>query len=134
MLLRDLVAHAVEKFESAEIHSANVDAELLAGHVLQLNRGEVQAAMLSGLELDESQTKLFTELAARRFAREPLQHPLHRHHSYQYGRNIRRRRCRELRLPDLLRGRCHEKDPTRIIGYSSYGLMQKIRSETIKYR
>jgi release factor glutamine methyltransferase len=74
MLLRDLVAHAVEKFESAEIHSANVDAELLAGHVLQLNRGEVQAAMISGRELDESQTKLFTELAARRFAREPLQH------------------------------------------------------------
>ena len=74
MLLRDLVAHAVEKFESAEIHSANVDAELLAGHVLQLNRGEVQAAMILGRELDESQTKLFTELAARRFAREPLQH------------------------------------------------------------
>lgn len=74
MLLRELVAHAVEKFESAEIHSANVDAELLAGHVLQLNRGEVQAAMISGVELDELQTKHFTELAARRFAREPLQH------------------------------------------------------------
>jgi release factor glutamine methyltransferase len=74
MLLRELVAHAVEKFESAEIHSANVDAELLAGHILQLSRGQVQAAMISGLELDESQTKLFTELAARRFAREPLQH------------------------------------------------------------
>jgi len=74
MLLRELVAHAVEKFESAQIHSANVDAELLAGHVLQLNRGEVQAAMISGVELDESQSKLFTELAARRFAREPLQH------------------------------------------------------------
>ncbi len=74
MLLRELVAHAVEKFESAQIHGARVDAELLAGHVLQLNRGEVQAAMISGVELDESQSKLFTELAARRFAREPLQH------------------------------------------------------------
>lgn len=74
MLLRELVAHAVEKFESVQIHSANVDAELIAGHVLQLNRGEVQAAVISGVELDEAQTKLFTELAARRFAREPLQH------------------------------------------------------------
>lgn len=74
MLLRELVAHAVEKFESVQIHSANVDAELIAGHVLQLNRGEVQAAIISGVELDEAQTKLFTELAARRFAREPLQH------------------------------------------------------------
>lgn len=74
MLLRELVAHAVEKFESAQIHSANVDAELLAGHILQLNRGEVQAAMISGLELDDAQAKIFTELAARRFAREPLQH------------------------------------------------------------
>lgn len=74
MLLRELVAHAVEKFESVQIHSANVDAELIAGHVLQLNRGEVQAAFISGVELDEAQTKLFTELAARRFAREPLQH------------------------------------------------------------
>jgi release factor glutamine methyltransferase len=74
MLLRELVAHAIEKFESVQIHSANVDAELIAGHVLQLNRGEVQAAVISGVELDEAQTKLFTELAARRFAREPLQH------------------------------------------------------------
>jgi len=74
VLLRELVAHAVEKFESAQIHSANVDAELLAGHVLQLNRGEVQAAMISGFELADVQAKLFTELAARRFAREPLQH------------------------------------------------------------
>lgn len=74
MLLRELVAHAVEKFESVQIHSANVDAELIAGHVLQLNRGEVRAAVISGVELDEAQTKLFTELAARRFAREPLQH------------------------------------------------------------
>lgn len=74
MLLRELVAHAIEKFESVQIHSANVDAELIAGHVLQLNRGEVQAAIISGVELDEAQTKLFTELAARRFAREPLQH------------------------------------------------------------
>ncbi|MEY4293609.1 MAG: hypothetical protein RIR29_259 [Actinomycetota bacterium] len=74
MLLRELVAHAVEKFESAQIHSANVDAELLAGHILGFNRGEVQASMIAGLELNDEQAKFFTELAARRFAREPLQH------------------------------------------------------------
>lgn len=74
MLLRDLVAHAVSKFESVGIPSADVDAELIAGFILQKNRGEIQSAMITGLELDEHQAKQFTELCARRFAREPLQH------------------------------------------------------------
>lgn len=74
MLLRDLVAHAIEKFESVGIHSADVDAELLAASVLDKTRGQIQVDMITGLEVAEPQAKQFTELAARRFQREPLQH------------------------------------------------------------
>lgn len=72
--LREVVSHAAEKFASAGIDSAAVDAELIAGHVLNLGRGEVQAAMLSGFNLNEDQARTYAELSSRRFAREPLQH------------------------------------------------------------
>jgi release factor glutamine methyltransferase len=72
--LRDLVEHAAERFESAGLHSALVDAELLAGHILGLNRGEVQAQMLVGASVSESQAQQITTLYGRRIAREPLQH------------------------------------------------------------
>ncbi len=74
MLLRDLVGHAAERFESAGIHSATVDAELLAGHVLGLSRGEVQAQMLVGAEVKDSEAQKITALCGRRISREPLQH------------------------------------------------------------
>jgi release factor glutamine methyltransferase len=72
--LRDLVEHAAERFESSGLHSALVDAELLAGHILGLNRGEVQAQMLVGASVSESQAQQITTLYGRRIAREPLQH------------------------------------------------------------
>lgn len=74
MLLRDLIDHAAAAFESAGIHSAQVDAELLAGHVLRLGRGGVQAAMLSGQELTEAEAEEITIAVGRRHARQPLQH------------------------------------------------------------
>ncbi|MEY4423125.1 MAG: hypothetical protein RLZZ258_228 [Actinomycetota bacterium] len=74
MRLRDLVEHAAERFESSGLHSALVDAELLAGHILGLNRGEVQAQMLVGASVSESQAQQITTLYGRRIAREPLQH------------------------------------------------------------
>lgn len=74
MQLRDLLAHAVEKFESAGIENANVDAELLAAFVLSKSRGQVQADIIADIEIGETDAKRFTELAARRFQREPLQH------------------------------------------------------------
>ncbi len=74
VLLREAVLHAAEKFAAAGIDAAQVDAELIAGHVLNLSRGEVQVAMLSGFALDDQQAKSFAEFSARRFAREPLQH------------------------------------------------------------
>jgi len=74
VLLRDLIDHAAAAFESAGIHSAQVDAELLAGHILGLSRGGVQAAMLSGRELTETEAEEITTAFGRRHARQPLQH------------------------------------------------------------
>ena len=74
MLLGDLVRHAAERFESAGIDSALADAELLAGHILGLSRGGVQAQILLGAELTEVQAEALSNLYGRRFSREPLQH------------------------------------------------------------
>ena len=74
MLLGDLVRHAADRFESVGIDSALTDAELLAGHILGLSRGGVQAQILLGATLDESQAEKLANLYGRRLAREPLQH------------------------------------------------------------
>lgn len=74
MLLRDLVRHAAERFESVGIDSALADAELLAGHILGLSRGGVQAQILMGANLTEAQAEELSNLYGRRFSREPLQH------------------------------------------------------------
>lgn len=74
MLLGDLVRHASERFESVGIDSALPDAELLAGHLLGLSRGGVQAQILMGASLSESQAEKLSNLYGRRLAREPLQH------------------------------------------------------------
>ena len=73
-MLRDIIEHAASRFEEAGIESALVDAELLAGFVLDLNRGGVQLEIIKGARLDEAQTNLLAELFGRRLAREPLQH------------------------------------------------------------
>jgi release factor glutamine methyltransferase len=74
VLLGDLVRHASERFESVGIDSALPDAELLAGHLLGLSRGGVQAQILMGASLSESQAEKLSNLYGRRLAREPLQH------------------------------------------------------------
>jgi len=74
LLLGDLVRHAAERFDSVGIESATADAELLAGHILGLSRGGVQAQILIGATLDENQAEALTHLYARRLSREPLQH------------------------------------------------------------
>ncbi|WP_296630814.1 peptide chain release factor N(5)-glutamine methyltransferase [Rhodoluna sp.] len=74
MLLRDLIEHAAARFEAAGIDSAEVDAQLLAGHVLGLSRGAIQAEVIRGAELTETQTDELNNLYGRRLAREPLQH------------------------------------------------------------
>lgn len=74
MLLRELVVHATERFKESGIDSAEVDAQLLAGHLLGLSRGEVQSEMIRGAELSEAQAEKLTEMFGRRLLREPLQH------------------------------------------------------------
>ncbi|WP_191905644.1 peptide chain release factor N(5)-glutamine methyltransferase [Microbacterium caowuchunii] len=61
-------------FTDAGILDPRVDAELLAGHVLDLRRGGVQAAAFRGDEVSAADAARLGELAARRAAREPLQH------------------------------------------------------------
>ncbi|MEO0060777.1 MAG: hypothetical protein RL343_395 [Actinomycetota bacterium] len=74
VLLRDLVEHAAKRFYEAGIDSAMVDAELLAGHVLNLTRGGIQSEIISGAQINDSQADAITALYARRLSREPLQH------------------------------------------------------------
>jgi release factor glutamine methyltransferase len=74
VLLGDLVRHAAERFESVGIDSSLADAELLAGHILGLSRGGVQAQILVGATLSEEQAESIADLYGRRLAREPLQH------------------------------------------------------------
>lgn len=54
--------------------SPDVDADLLIGHVLGLNRGAVQAGSVIGREISDEQAARIDALVARRAAREPLQH------------------------------------------------------------
>lgn len=74
MLLRDIVEHAAARFSEVGIDSAKVDAELLAGHVLGLSRGGVQAEIIRGATLTETQAQTLADLFGRRLKREPLQH------------------------------------------------------------
>jgi release factor glutamine methyltransferase len=74
LLLRDIIEHAASRFEEAGIESALVDAELLAGFLLDLNRGGVQLEIIKGALLNEVQANQLAQLYGRRLAREPLQH------------------------------------------------------------
>lgn len=74
MLLREIIAHAAEKFAEAGIENPQLDAELLAGFLLQKNRGELQAALITDFEIDDLQRDQLLALFARRKLREPLQH------------------------------------------------------------
>ncbi len=56
------------------VPDADVDAELLAAHVLGGGRGAVQAAAIRGDLLSDADAERFEGLVARRATREPLQH------------------------------------------------------------
>ncbi len=68
------VRGAAERLAAVGILDPLVDAELLAGHVSGLRRGEVQAAIIRGDTFDGAAAERFDALIARRAAREPLQH------------------------------------------------------------
>lgn len=54
--------------------SPRADAELLAGHVLRLSRGEVTAAALRGFRVSPGAADTLSDLVAARADRVPLQH------------------------------------------------------------
>ncbi|MCW4458380.1 peptide chain release factor N(5)-glutamine methyltransferase [Microbacterium sp. MPKO10] len=56
------------------ILAADVDAELLVGHVLGLGRGEVQAAGMTERRMLPAEAQRIGQLVLRRATREPLQH------------------------------------------------------------
>ncbi|MFC4140190.1 MULTISPECIES: peptide chain release factor N(5)-glutamine methyltransferase [unclassified Microbacterium] len=63
-----------QQLSEAGVSDPQVDAELLAGHVLGLSRGGVQAAALRGDAIAGPDAAQLAALAQRRAAREPLQH------------------------------------------------------------
>ena len=65
---------AVSRLTLAGVPNARVDAELLIGHVLDLNRGQVQSKAITDATITENDDALIAELVERRAAREPLQH------------------------------------------------------------
>jgi len=67
-------ADAAATLTRAGIDDAEVDADLLIGHVLGQSRGQVQAAAIMGAALAESDAAAIAALVERRAKREPLQH------------------------------------------------------------
>lgn len=72
--LRALLNEAAEALAAAGIPDPTVDAELLAGDVLSLSRGGVQARAVMDATVPAEQASLLREGVRRRCAREPLQH------------------------------------------------------------
>ncbi|MFC9917732.1 peptide chain release factor N(5)-glutamine methyltransferase [Agromyces binzhouensis] len=64
----------VRTLQAAGIADAEVDADLLIGHVLGLSRGGVHARLVVGDVLSTTDAAALDALAARRARREPLQH------------------------------------------------------------
>lgn len=72
--LSDALRDARVRLERAGVGGAEVDAELLAAHVLGVGRGEVQAAVIRGARLDAADRARFDDVVAQRATRVPLQH------------------------------------------------------------
>ncbi|GAA1947036.1 peptide chain release factor N(5)-glutamine methyltransferase [Microbacterium deminutum] len=73
-LLADVLRRAAGSLARAGVPDPQVDAELLAAHVLGTGRGGVQAAIVRGDTLDPAVAEAVESLVARRATREPLQH------------------------------------------------------------
>jgi release factor glutamine methyltransferase len=73
--LSDSLRAAAQTLASAGVPTPEVDAELIAAHVLRLSRGELAAAAFRGASAPTgTDAEAFAVLIARRAAREPLQH------------------------------------------------------------
>ena len=74
MLLADALAKASKLFFAAGIETPEIDAQLLAAHVLGSSRGSVQSDLIIGRKLTEDELSEFETLAEKRAKRIPLQH------------------------------------------------------------
>lgn len=72
--VRALCESAVVRLTEAGIPNAEVDAELLVGHVLGIGRGRVQALTVTDAAVTADQAASVLRAVARRAGREPLQH------------------------------------------------------------
>lgn len=72
--LSELLRAATATLAAAGVPTPDVDAELLAAHVLGLSRGALAAASLRGDDASSEARERLEELVARRAARQPLQH------------------------------------------------------------
>ena len=72
--LSELLRLIAERLTAAGVPTPDVDADLLAAHVLGVGRGALAAAALRGDTVDIEHEQRLEELVARREAREPLQH------------------------------------------------------------
>jgi release factor glutamine methyltransferase len=72
--LATLLRAAADRLAEAGVPDPVVDAELLAGHVLGLSRGAVQAAAVRGDAVGDADAGSLRTLIERRAGREPLQH------------------------------------------------------------
>jgi release factor glutamine methyltransferase len=65
---------AVDRLAAAGIDDAEVDVDLLIGHVLGQSRGQVQAGVITGRLIPAADAAVIHGLIERRQRREPLQH------------------------------------------------------------
>ena len=66
MLLAEALAKASALFASAGIETPEIDAQLLAAHVLGSSRGSIQSDLIIGRELTETELQEFEALTAKR--------------------------------------------------------------------
>lgn len=72
--IRTARERALARLADAGVPGAEVDVELLLGHVLGVSRGEVQAKVAMDAMLADAKSDEFDALVVRRATREPLQH------------------------------------------------------------
>ncbi|MFC4243016.1 peptide chain release factor N(5)-glutamine methyltransferase [Gryllotalpicola reticulitermitis] len=72
--IRELLAETTRTLSEAGVPTPGVDAALLIGFVVDASRGRVQAMALTDASAEASVVDRVRALAARRAAREPLQH------------------------------------------------------------
>lgn len=72
--IADVLDSAITRLTIAGVEHPEIDAELLAAHVLGESRGRIQSLRLTGTAFTEEDAAVFEALLVRRVSREPLQH------------------------------------------------------------